>query len=111
MSEGPTWIITDPAKPYHDERFDGVTPPLDPQQPTPEDMERELHMLRSRVEGWKLRYEAANEVADAARDALDNIETVLMHWTFHFISDMSKLRALRDMLTPPAPKWTKDEDA
>ena len=86
MSEGPTWIVADPAKPYPDRRFDGVTPPLDPQQPTPE------------------------QIADAAREALADMQLVLHIWPYGPLSPLTGMKALVTLLTPPAPKWTATQD-
>ena len=83
---GPIWIVEEPAQPYHDGRFDGVTPPLDPQQPTPE------------------------QIADAARLAADDIETVFRLYGHIQTHPLPELRALLDMLTPPAPKWTAKDN-
>ena len=100
MSEGPTWIVADKAPPYPDGRFDGlthsafgyahlaisVTPPLDPQQPTPE------------------------QIADAAREALADMQLVLRIWPYGPLSPLTGMKALVTLLTPPAPKWTALED-
>ncbi len=109
---GPIWIVNAPATPYPDDRFDGVTPrahwnpdpddervlasvaneywpetpPLNPQQPTPE------------------------QIADAARETVKEIETVLRGWPFPTVSPLPKLRALYALLAPPAPQWQAKED-
>ena len=86
MSEGPTWIVVDKAPSYPDGRFDGVTPPLDPQQPTPE------------------------QIAIAARLAAPDMETVFRLYGHIQTHPLPELRALLDMLTPFAPKWTATEE-
>jgi len=63
-----------------------VTPPLDPQQATPE------------------------QIADAARLAVPNIETVFRLYGHIQTHPLPELRTLLDMLTPPAPKWTAPEE-
>lgn len=98
---GPIWIVEEPAQPYPDGRFDelwmadpikiGVDhphykPPLDPQQPTPE------------------------QIADAAREALADMQLVLRIWPYGPLSPLTGMKALVTLLTPPAPKWTALED-
>lgn len=131
MSEfGPIWHIPEPVQSYPDGRFDGPTHgyptypgtvdrqhgpaaypgdlpsqpyevvdtshldvagrvmrPLDPQQPTPE------------------------QIADAARDALADMQLVLRIWPYYPLSPLTWMRALVTKLTPLAPEWqAKDED-
>lgn len=99
---GPIWIVNEPTKPYPDGRFDGpaipdastpvwaskmgITPPLDPQQQAPE------------------------QIADAARLAVRDMETVFRKWGYIQAHPLPELRALLDMLTPPALKWAATEE-
>ncbi len=62
------------------------TPPLDPQQPTPE------------------------QIADAARLAADDIALVFRIWPYSNLAPLGSLRMLHLLLTPPAPKWTAKEE-
>jgi len=62
------------------------TPPLDPQQPTPE------------------------QIADAAREALADMQIVLRIWPYGPLSPLTWMRALVALLTPPAPTWTTPDD-
>ena len=75
-THGPIWIVEDPAQPYPDRRFDGVTPPLDPQQPTPE------------------------QIADAARLAADDIALVFRIWPYRTTHPLDSLRALLALMLP-----------
>ena len=82
MEHGPIWIVNAPTPPYPEERFDGdmpTTPPLNPQQPTPE------------------------QIADAAREALKDMTTVFSNWMFPTISDLAKLKALAALLRGTTP--------
>lgn len=81
MEHGPIWIVNAPTPPYPDGRFDGVptVPPLNPNQPTPE------------------------QIADAARLALPDMTTVFSNWMFPTISDLAALKALAALLRGVTP--------
>lgn len=124
-THGPIWIVNAPTTPYPDDRFDAPADtwakiaaepygptgaPLDPQQPTPEDMAYEIAVLRMRVDGWKSRYGAEHAIAESARLTVKEIETVLRGWPFPTVSTLPHLRALYALLAPPAPVWQAKEE-
>ena len=80
MEHGPIWIVEYHAPPYPDERFDGVAtiPPLNPQQPTPE------------------------QIADAAREALPDMLDVLRNWGYIQTYPLTWMKKLVALLRPPA---------
>lgn len=133
---GPIWIINEKEQSYPDGRFDGLEPwmaypikigvdhphykpPLDPQQEPPlicEICDQPIEGFWHRNIGGGAVCTACcpicenKRVADAARLAAPDMETVFRLYGHIQTHPLPNLRALLDMLTPPAPKWTATED-
>lgn len=85
----------------------GMAPPTTEQQLRVRiiTLEHELTIKQKQVELFAAEIVEYAPIYNAARLAADDMTTVARHWTFHVISDLSNLRALLRLLTPPAPKW------
>lgn len=115
---GPIWIVNAPAADYPDGRFDGVTPIAPVDVP---DFEAYLHAMQelNRAYGIPSQYmtppldpqqPTPEQIADAAREALADMQIVLRIWPYGPLSPLTWMRALVALLTPPAPTWTTPDD-
>jgi len=89
-------------------RFDGALPPLNPQQPTPEGepiWEESMQKLRELVQAGREAVEFATDIriANAARQAMPEIEAVFRNWMFPVISELPNLHRLHELLVSSEP--------